>query len=93
MIGCLFLLIVGVYIFPFSSQDRYSFTTKARYQFFLDNLRSWFPTLDMQPMQLFSSKPTHTVVNMKFTMDDRCKLGRDYFIIDKGNGEKEIGGQ
>ena len=82
-----------MFIVPFSSQDRYSFTTKARYQFFLDILRSWFPVLDMQPMQLSSSKPAHTVVDMKFTMDDRCKLGRDYFIIDKGNGEKEIGGQ
>ena len=69
-----------MFIVPFSSQDRYSFTTKARYQFFLDILRSWFPVLDMQPMQLSSSKPAHTVVDMKFTMDDRCKLGRDYFI-------------
>ena len=50
-----------MFIVPFSSQDRYSFTTKARYQFFLDILRSWFPVLDMQPMQLSSSKSTHYI--------------------------------
>lgn len=70
-----------MFIVPFSSQDRYSFTTKTRWLFFLNTLRSWYPKLDIQQIQLSSSESTHPAVDIQFTIDDRCKLGRDYFII------------
>lgn len=71
-----------MFIIPFSSQDRYSFTTKGKQLFFWDTVRSWFPAFNIQTMRLSSSKATHTVIKTTFTMEEGCKLGRDYFIID-----------
>ena len=75
-----------MFIIPFSSQDRFPFTTELQQQFFWSTVRSWFPLFDIQSMQLSSSKPTHTIIKSKFEINDRCKLGRDYFIIDKEDG-------
>lgn len=71
-----------IFIIPFSSQDRYRFTTDLQQQFFWDAFRSWFPALDIQPMRLSSSKATHTAIEATFSIEDGCKLGRDYFIMD-----------
>ena len=74
-----------MFIVPFSSQDRYRFTTELQQQFFWDAVRSWFPAFDIQTMQLSSSKTTHTAIKTTFTMEEGCKLGRDYFIMDNEN--------
>ena len=74
-----------MFVVPFSSQDRYRFTTELQQQFFWDAVRSWFPAFDIQTMQLSSSKTTHTAIKTTFTMEEGCKLGRDYFIIDNEN--------
>ena len=74
-----------MFVVPFSSQDRYRFTTELQQQFFWDAVRSWFPAFDIQLMRLSSSKTTHTAIKTTFTMEEGCKLGRDYFIIDNEN--------
>ena len=74
-----------MFIVPFSSQDRYRFTTELQQQFFRDAFRSWFPAFDIQSMRLSSSKATHTAIKTTFTIEDGCKLGRDYFIMDTEN--------
>lgn len=69
------------FIVPFTSKDRYQFTTSSKYAIFQEMVQLWYGGLMWSFNKLSSSKSTYTQVDFTLQIPPECKLGKDYFII------------
>jgi len=70
------------FIVPFTSKDKYQFTTSPKYAFFQKMIQSWYGGVKWSFNKLSSSKKTYTRFDFTLQTPPECKLGKDYFIID-----------
>lgn len=70
------------FIVPFTSKDKYQFTTSPKYDFFQKMIQSWYGGIKWSFNKLSSSKKTYTRFDFTLQTPPECKLGKDYFIID-----------
>lgn len=69
------------FIVPFTSKDKYQFTTSKKYAIFQEMIQSWYEGFKWSFNKLSSSKKTYTQVDFTLQIPSECKLGKDYFII------------
>lgn len=74
--------IVLAFIVPYSSKDKYKFTTSQKYAIFQKMIKSWYVGVKWSFNKLSSSKKTYTKVDFTLQIPPECKLGKDFFIID-----------
>lgn len=76
--------IAFAFIIPFSTKDKYRFTAGSKcYEKFQNILGSYYSFIEWSDTKLSSSRKTHTLINFTINIPPECKLGRDYFIINK----------
>ena len=76
--------IAFAFIVPFSSKDKYQFKADSKcYERFQDILRTYFNSLEWSFAKLSSSRKTQTSIDFSLNIPPECKLGRDYFIVNK----------
>ena len=75
--------IAFAFIVPYTSKDKFRFTTSNKYATFQEMIQSWFKGLDWSFNKLSSSKKTYTPIDFTINIPSECKLGRDYFIVNK----------
>ena len=84
---CFAIFVVGnfafAFIIPFTSKDKYHFTTPKKYKIFQDMIQSWYKGVNWSYYKLSSSKRTYTRIDFTLQIHPECKLGKDYFILDK----------
>lgn len=69
------------FIVPFTSKDKYQFTTSSKYVVFQEFIQSWYRGFMWSFNKLSSSKRTYTQVDFTLHIPTEYKLGKDYFII------------
>jgi len=69
------------FIVPFTSRDKYQFTTPQKYMYFQKMIQSWYKGFEWSFNKLSSSKSTYTQVDFTLQIPSECKSGKDYFII------------
>jgi len=75
--------IAFAFIVPYTSKDKFRFTTSNKYATFQEMIQSWFKGFDWSFNKLSSSKKTYTPIDFTINIPSECKLGRDYFIVNK----------
>ena len=76
--------IAYAFIIPFSSEDKYRFNERSKcYQIFQNILRTNYNSIEWSFAKLSSSRKAHTYVDFSLNSPLECKLGRDYFIVNK----------
>ena len=75
--------IAFAFIVPYTSKDKFRFTTLEKYIVFQKMIQSWYKGFEWSFNKLSSSKKTYTPIDFTINIPTECKLGRDYFIIDK----------
>lgn len=75
--------IAFAFIVPYTSNDKYRFITSGKYCAFQELIRSWYKGFDWSFNKLSSSKKTYTPIDFTINIPSECKLGRDYFIVNK----------
>lgn len=73
------------FIVPFTSKDRYKFTTSSKYAVFQEMIRLWYGGFKWEFSKLSSSRETYTQVDFNLHIPPGCKLGEDYFIEQHSN--------
>ncbi len=71
------------FIIPFTSKDKYHFTTPKKYKIFQEMIQSWYNGFKWSFNKLSSSQKTYTRVDFTLQIPPECELGKDYFILDK----------
>ena len=75
--------IAFAFIVPYTSNDKYRFITSGKYCAFQELIRSWYKGFDWSFNKLSSSKQTYSPIDFTINIPSECKLGRDYFIVNK----------
>ena len=73
--------IAFAFIVPYTSNDKYRFTTSGKYSVFQEMIQSWYKGFDWSFNKFSSSKKTYTPIDFTINIPSECKLGRDYFIV------------
>lgn len=63
------------FIVPFTSKDKYLFTTSSKHAFFQEMIQSWYGGFKWSFNKLSSSKNTYTRVDLTLQIPSECKLG------------------
>lgn len=71
------------FIIPFTSKDKYHFTTPKKCKIFQEMVQSWYNGIKWSFNNLSSSQKTYTQIDFKLQIPPECKLVKDYFILDK----------
>lgn len=71
------------FIVPFTSEDKYQFTTSQKHAIFQEMVQSWYKGFKWSFNKLSSSKKTYTQVDFTIQIPSECKLEKDFFIISK----------
>lgn len=75
--------IAFAFIVPYTSNDKYRFTTSGKYRVFQKMIQTWYKGFEWSFNKLSSSKKTYTPIDFTINIPSECKLGRDYFIVNK----------
>lgn len=75
--------IAFAFIVPYTSNDKYRFTTSGKYRVFQKMIQTWYKGFEWSFNKLSSSKKTYTPIDCTINIPSECKLGRDYFIVNK----------
>lgn len=67
------------FIVPFSSKDKYHFTTSKKYEIFRYMIQSWYKGFEWHFHKLSSSRKINTPINFTLNIPQECELGRDFF--------------
>ena len=76
--------IAFAFIVPYTSNDKYRFITLGKYSVFQKMIKTWYKGFEWSFNKLSSSKKTYTPIDFTINIPSECKLGRDYFIVNKG---------
>ena len=76
---------IFAFIIPFTSKDKYHFTTPKKYKIFQEMIQSWYNGIKWSFNKLSSSQRTYTRVDFTLQIPPECKLGKDYFVLNKKN--------
>ena len=71
------------FIVPFPSKDKFRFTTPEKYIIFQKMIQSWYKGFEWSFNRLSSSKKIYMPIDFTIKLPSECKLGSDYFIVDK----------
>ena len=71
------------FIVPYTSKDKFRFTTSNKYATFQEMIQSWYKGFEWSFNKLSSSKKTYTPIDFTINIPSECKLGRDYFMVNK----------
>ena len=75
--------IAFAFIVPYTSNDKYRFITSEKYVAFQKMTQTWYKGFEWSFNKLSSSKKTYTPIDFTIKIPSECKLGRDYFIVNK----------
>ena len=75
--------IAFAFIVPYTSNDKYRFTTSGKYRVFQKMIQTWYKGFEWSFNKLSSSKKPYTPIDFTINIPSECKLGRDYFIVNK----------
>ena len=76
---------IFAFIIPFTSKNKYHFTTPKKYKIFQEMIQSWYNRIKWSFNKLSSSQRTYTRVDFTLQIPPECKLGKDYFVLNKKN--------
>ena len=75
--------IAFAFIVPYTSKDKFRFTTSNKYATFQEMIQSWYKGFEWSFNKLSSSKKTYIPIDFTINIPSECKLGKDYFIVNK----------
>ena len=75
--------IAFAFIVLYTSKDKFRYTTSNKYATFQEMIQLWYKGFEWSFNKLSSSKKTYTPIDFTINIPSECKLGRDYFIVNK----------